>query len=312
MVVRVSLPLAFLLLAMAASASAQDVAAAAAAFQRAQQAQLRGEHARAAELYELADRAAPSAEALRSAMRMHVEAGNRAHAATLALEAERRYPDDEVTLALAAELIAAANAENGRLAVHCEPACTLVLGGRVTGTSARAEHDLFHPPGSLEIVARWPEGGSATETVTLIIGERVELALAPPAPAPEPVQEPEPEPAPPEVIAPPTPAPAAASGLHPAFFAVGAALTAVGAGLIIGFGVDTLDARDAYVAAPTRQGYEDGLDREWRTNGAIIGTSIVAAATFVIALVTDWDGESADVSVAIGADGAIVGAEARF
>src|SRR5687768_599387 len=51
------------------AAFAQDVAAAANAFARAQKAELAGDHAAAAELYELADSLAPAPEALRSALK---------------------------------------------------------------------------------------------------------------------------------------------------------------------------------------------------------------------------------------------------
>ncbi|MBK6528272.1 MAG: hypothetical protein IPF99_01385 [Deltaproteobacteria bacterium] len=62
-----------------------DVNAAAAAFQEGQRLQLAREHARAAEFFEIADHAAPSPAALRSAIRSHQAAGHAVRAATLSL-----------------------------------------------------------------------------------------------------------------------------------------------------------------------------------------------------------------------------------
>ena len=78
-----------------------DVAGAAGAFSRAQRAELAGDHARAAEFYELADSMAPTPEALRSALRTRLAAGQRAIAAARAESLRSRYPDDAESKALA-------------------------------------------------------------------------------------------------------------------------------------------------------------------------------------------------------------------
>src|SRR5688572_12759748 len=74
-------------LSVAPVALAQDVSGAASAYSRGQQADLTGDHATAAELYELANSLAPSPEALRSALRARRNAGQLAiaggHAETL-------------------------------------------------------------------------------------------------------------------------------------------------------------------------------------------------------------------------------------
>src|ERR1700748_2721708 len=57
------------------TARADDVSGAANAFSRAQKAELSGDFASAAELYELADGLAPAPEALRSALRSRKSAG---------------------------------------------------------------------------------------------------------------------------------------------------------------------------------------------------------------------------------------------
>jgi hypothetical protein len=72
---------------------------------------------------------------------------------------------------------------------------------------------------------------------------------------------------------------------------IGAGLTAVSAGVLVWSGVDTLTARDAYVANPTEAGYNDGVGRETRTNVLIGVTAALGVATAVsAALFTEWSG----------------------
>src|SRR5687767_5795002 len=73
---------------------AQDFAAAADAYSRAQEAELRGDYEQAAQLYALADRIAPTSEALRSAARAAERAGLAATACTHAEALLGRDPDD--------------------------------------------------------------------------------------------------------------------------------------------------------------------------------------------------------------------------
>ena len=75
-----------------AQQSSPDLQAAAEAFQQGQRAQVRGDFAQAAEMFDLANHSAPSAAALRSAIRMHQSAGHHAAAATRAAHALATYP----------------------------------------------------------------------------------------------------------------------------------------------------------------------------------------------------------------------------
>jgi hypothetical protein len=68
-------------------------------------------------------------------------------------------------------------------------------------------------------------------------------------------------------------------------------LTAVVSGAAVVSGVDTLDRRDAYRAAPTRRGYERGVDSQLRTNALLVGAGALMATTLGLAFLTDWDGE---------------------
>lgn len=268
------------------AACAQDVHAAAAAFAEGQQAQLRGDYARAAELFEVADQAAPSPEALRSAIRNRRAADQLARAATLSLEALDRYPDDEDTRRLAEETLAEAQARLGALRVTCTPECALALDGRAAGRGTTLR--LFVEPGPHRVRATWPERGEEARVIELEAGAESELALA--APEPE-ATEPEPDPERDREAEPtPQPPPPARRGIGPEFFGIGVAITVFGAALTTWSGVDTLSARDAYVENPTRAGYENGVALQWRTNGLLFGTLAFGAATAILALFTDFGG----------------------
>jgi hypothetical protein len=100
------------------------------------------------------------------------------------------------------------------------------------------------------------------------------------------------------VVAPPPPT----RPLSPVVIAIGAGATAVAAGFLIGSGLDTLSARDAYVAAPTEAGFNDGTGRELRTNALIGVTAALGVATAVGAVFfTQWSGRRAPTAVSFGA-----------
>ena len=271
----------------------EDVQSAAAAFGEGQRAQVRGDYGQAADMFELADRSAPSAAALRSAIRNRRAAGHLARAATLARDAQRRYPADADTAALAAEVLAEATPRLASIRVTCAPACSLAIDRRAAGPAASTTFELFVDPGARTLVASWSGREPVTRSIDAVAGAEQTLALEAPAIAePEPVTEPEPDARSgpiDEVIVRPAPPPSD-SGISPAFFGVSAGVTAVLGAVAIWSGVDTLDARDRYVADPTRAGYEDGVGRQWRTNGLLIGVGVLAITTVVLAIVTDWDG----------------------
>jgi hypothetical protein len=158
-----------------------DVGAAARAFQRGQHAQLHSDFTRAASLFELADEAAPSAAALRSAIRNWDAAGNPARAATLAQRAVERYPHDVATVRLAADLLTRRTRSLGSLRVHCAPACVLVVDGRSTTPAPLVDHDLYVAPGEHALAVEFEDGRSARQHLRFAAGERRELSLAAPA-----------------------------------------------------------------------------------------------------------------------------------
>jgi hypothetical protein len=277
-------------------APAEDVDGAARAFEEGQRAQLHRDYARAAELFELADRSAPNAAALRSAIRNFDAAGNPAHAATLAARALERYPNDAETRKLAERINARLAPTLGELVVKCASACALVLDGGATSDAPSAAHRVFVLPGDHAVIARFNDGRSASRSVTATAGATSELAVEPPpvVVAAAPTTTPSTNEAPASAVTDAQPelstvAPKRDRRLNPAVAIVGLAVTAGLAGALIWSGLDTLSARDRYKANPTQAGYNDGVDREHRTDGLIAGTAAVGVATIAIAIfATRW------------------------
>jgi hypothetical protein len=270
-----------------------DVAGAAAAFSRAQRAELAGDHARAAEFYELADSMAPTPEALRSALRTRLAAGQRAIAAARAESLRTRYPDDAESKALADKTLQDLGAQLGRFEVECRPrACAVIVDDEAAGSDAQERHVVYLEPGAHQIAAAFGSQRAEAKPVEAKAGEPGKLEFD----APPPVAEPSAGAA--------GGAEASAGGdvvrdvkqsggLSPAWFAVGAVVTTGIGAAAIWSGVDTLNQRDEYDKQRTQKGYEDGLDLERRTNVLFAATGVAAVCTVVIAAFTDWSGSDA-------------------
>jgi len=285
-------------LMLSSSVAAGDVGVAANAFAQAQTAQLAGEMSRAAQLYELADSAAPSPEALRAALRARRASGRLDLAATHAEALLERYPRDEQSAALARETLAESAPRLGRVVASCRPdPCQLLLGAAAVSTQARARHVLFVAPGRHAFKAAFDTGTTGDKVVQAGAGSSSELEFA--APKPEAKSQPARATRGP-AASPPLPT-AKQAGLAPAwFFAAGGVTLALGA-LTIWSGADTLEEHDAYERNPTLEGYNDGQALERRTNLLLVATSIGALATTSLGVFfTDWKGGSVERTAAGG------------
>jgi hypothetical protein len=303
---------AFVLCLSPAFARAQeDVQAASAAFAEAQRAQLRGDFPRAAELFEIADQAAASPVALRSAIRNREAAGQEARAATLALRAITRYPDDRETRSFAEQTLERLSSRLVRARVTCDVACALTVDGGTLGSSAAQQTEFFVTDGAHSLEARWSGRDPVTRPLSGAAGQTVVVDIQAPPPRPQAVTPPPSEANAAPVLAGsqaqpvPTDQPGAdaksgSHGLTPAVFWAGVGLTVVAGGLLTWSGLDTLSARDDYKDAPTRDGYEEGLDLQRRTNilaGVTAGLGVVTIGIGLFA--TDWGGSA---SASIGSD----------
>ena len=277
------------------TALADDVTGAANAFSRAQKAELSGDFASAAELFEIADGLAPAPEALRSALRARKSAGQLEAAAVHAEELVSRYPNDARSVELAKATLDEAAKKLMRFEVACRPTvCTLLVDGEAASADAKEAHVLFLAPGKHEVRAAFGRNRTDPQNAEGAAGERGSLAFdAPPEPPEQPLD-----------------AEGTAGtmgdtgsgdhgvsphrGVSP-WFVVGGAIATVGLGAAtVWSGLDVLSANDTYKTHQTTDGYNDGRSRELRTNVLIGATSVVGAATVVVALFTNWKGKNAE------------------
>lgn len=311
-----ALALTLVSLSLAGEALAQDdVGAAAQAFQEGQAAQLRGDYGPAGGFFELADRLAPSPAALRSAIRNHAAAGNRARAATLAADALSRYPADASVREVADDALAVAG-ELGRLQILCDAPCLATVGGTAIETEAQADRTVFVEPGTHVVEVSFDGEVAAEETAEVAAGAQVSVSLVRPpgvvAPPPEPELEAVPPVAPPSEPLDEAPAEAEGAAESSGLLPMWVPFAALGATVVVGAvalwsGLDTLSARDAYVEDPTEAGYEDGTGRQARTNaliGVTVGLGVATAALFVLASVGGDEEAPVTASVSAGPEGA--------
>lgn len=301
--------------ARAQGVSARDRQAAAEAYDRGTSAYLARDYAEAARWFETAHRLAPAAAALVQAVRAYEQVGNDLRVATLGLRLRALYADDRAAQRAAERALSRAS-RFYRVDVECE-GCTVQLDGSVMDYPS-----FFVDANTEHVIEAAFETGTQRETVQGGAGEQRTLRFEAPPP---PVQEPDPDPiveqTDPGTTEEPVTAtpPATGGGGVPLGVTITAMVVTAGlGGVLIWSGVDTLDGVPAYEMNPTVEGLADGRSREERTNWLIAGTSVAAATTLVLMILTDWGGGSAPAStevtpeVAIQADGVVAGLRGRF
>ncbi len=296
-----------------AQPDAAQVQRAAEAFDQGSRAFQAGRYELAASQFEAADAAVPSARAIRMAIRARSQAGHDARAATLAIYAKQRYPDDEATVSLADETLEPLAAKLHKLEVTCSSACLLAVGTRVVPGKPTTERVVFVQPGTVTVSASFvKDNKSAKQQITATAGGSDSLFLEP-ATAPPPPVDPPPVPtstAAATATACATGAPVTppeeeeSSGWSPAVFATFLVAT-VGMGAVtIWSGVDTINdpGKDAVREQCAGLGtecplYQDGRAKQTRTNVLIGVTAGVGALAVVIgAFLTDWGGGEGEAS----------------
>jgi hypothetical protein len=277
-----------------------NVAAAARAFSLGQQAELAGDFRAASEHYELADRMVPSPEALRSAAKMRLKAGDEAIAATHAEALARRYRDDR-SQELAAGMLKGLRARLARVSMTCTAPCGAIVDGGAVGIDESREHIFYLEPGQHTVAADFGTAGSQEQGVTAEPGKAISVALAAPERPPVLALE--------ERSAPRDAAPR--RGLPLAWFVTSAAITVGVGAAALWSGLDVLQQNDAYERDPTRGKLEDGQRAERRTDILFGVTAAAAVATGIIAFNTRWSSpkpaeRAASVGVAPVAGGVVL------
>lgn len=259
-----------------------QVQAAAAEYDAGRRAYMAGSYAEAAAHFENAWHDAPRPEALRNAIRSRARAGQASRAATLALVAARRYPNDEETTTLVKETLAESAPRLGKVIIRCTPACAATLDERAVSDGESEEVAFYADPGDHQVVVVWSGGRRTVAPVRAGAGETQKLALeAPPFP-PSPVT---------KAVPPPKPLP-------PIVFIAGVGLTLVaGVATTASYvsakndpGEDAV-RRDCVGLGESCPTYQRGLDGQLRTNILLGSTAVLGVATAIVGVFfTRWTG----------------------
>jgi hypothetical protein len=257
----------------------------------------------AASHFENAFFAAPNPAELRSAIRARRDAGELARAATLAAIGLRRFPGDAATAKVATDVIAQARPLVYEVQISSPAEYSVAIDEKIVAAERVKESRVFVNPGTHQLLVSWSDERNTRIAIEAKEGGTQSLELEPPAmpaPAPAPVPVPTPVVAP-QTAPPPARAllPSASKPFDPAVFVTGAALTAIGVGLIVWSGIDTLNdpgtatvkaaCVDGYFSGNCRSSYDTGSAAQERTNVFIAVTSVFAVATGVVGLFfTQW------------------------
>ena len=320
--------------------SGDDIRAAAEEFDLGRRSFKAKDYVEAAEHFEAADARAPSPTALELALRSRDRAGQLDRAAILAALAQARHPDEEFTKKLAPGILKRAGEELHTVSARCDSPCELMIDTKLAHGKPATERMVFVTPGKHSIRAGWSGGRTDSEEVEATAGGKSELSFtAPPEPEPDkaaPVAAPEPtvepETTPDEPVKDEGAEPK--GGLPPVVFFVGAGLTAVVGGVTIWSGIDTQNNPGQDVVREKCAGrgescpeYQEGRDKQLRTNVLIGVTATLGVATAVVGILTDWSGggseqarreprrrAAARIEPWIGVDGSVTlgGARGRF
>jgi len=167
--------------AVAGPPNADTLRRAAASFDEGTRAYRAEDYGAAASHFEAADLVAPSAKALRLAMRARDRAGHSARAATLAELALLRHPDDANTAAAASEVLDAHEGALHRVKIHCSQPCVVAVGARGVLGAARKTVTVWLDPGRVTVSASFDDAGSDSREVVTVAGGRDTLELEPQA-----------------------------------------------------------------------------------------------------------------------------------
>lgn len=273
--------------------SAERIKAAAEEFDRGRRAYLAKDFEQAAVHFENAYRDAPRAETLRLAIRARRDAKQLARAATLSAIAQQRYPEDASTGQLAKETLETAAPQLHEYAIDCSVECAVAADGRVVSQSDSTHHRIFLDAGTHDLGISFSQGRAAAKKIEATRGGKDTLSFeAPPLP---PVERPPPPKSDREKDRPPPP-PVHEKPLGPVVFFVGAGLTVAAGALTIWSGIDTqnspgVDAVRSECAGKDEScpAYQEGQDKELRTNVALGATIGLAVLTGVVGVFfTQW------------------------
>ncbi len=243
----------------------------------------------AASHFENAFHDAPNAQTIRNAIMCRSKANQLSRAATLAVLAFSKYPEDEQVAQIVKQTVAEAESKLFKVSVGCTPACGVASDGRVISLEDAKKVVFFLDPGPHAVVVSWEGDRTKPLDVTAKAGGSQDFTLeAPPMPV--------------KPVGPVGPAgggeqPAPSTKpFGPAVFFVGLGLTAVAGGVLVWSGIDTINNPGADVVKQKCVGlgetcpeYQDGRAKQLRTNVMIGVTSGLGALTLITGIfLTQW------------------------
>jgi hypothetical protein len=247
---------------------------------------------------------APSAEALRNAIRSRRKAGQLARAATLAELASLKYPKDAPTGVIVRETLSESQSKLDRVTLACSPECSVAADGRAISLADAAQTIFFLEPGSHDLVVSWSSDRTKIQKIVARAGGHDELTLEAPSSA---SSTPPPSIASVSPLAPPVlvpqenqvdalAEPSRTKPLGPAVFIALAAITAGGVGFTVWSGIDAENNPGTSAVKTECAGmgvncpaYQKGLSAQLRTNVALGATGGVALATALVGIFfTQW------------------------
>ena len=279
---RKTLPFALILalssaVARADGESPDDMKAAAKLFGEGQKAYREGDYRHAAEAFEGAYKRAPRLPPLYNAARAGQKGGELVRAANLYASYLRKAPPSAPDRNNATSALRDIEARVAKLEVHANELTDLKVDGAAfdVGDQSASSFVVYVTPGTHVIEGKHGDK-TAEERPVATQGGSMSVVLVPPKDAPPPV-------APVVVTEKPR------SGWSPIVVAVGGGLTAVAAGFLVWSGVDTLNQRSTFDAAPTQANLDTGKSDQVRTNVLLGVTLGLAVVTGVVAIfLVDW------------------------
>lgn len=256
-----------------------------------------GKFTEAAERFEAADAAAPSAAALHLAMLARKEAGQRHRAATLAALAMQRHSNEAALTKDARKLLREVSGNLGKLRVVCDSPCELLLGRRLVHGAAAESRIIYVEPGEVELSASWSDDRSESESFSVEAGRGKEISFYAPALPDEEVPTDEVAfSAEEETEEEPQQQAEKRKGLPPGVFWTGFTLTATGAAAtaILGVNATQSPGKQAVLdnCAPGDRDCDEfvkGRRNQTIANVALGGTAAVGVLTMITGIwLTDW------------------------
>ncbi len=261
-------------------ADAATVRAASKKFQDGERAYRAGDFTLAGDLFEGAYALSPHADALWNAARAWHHAGEKARAANLYSRFLHEAPPNAPDRNSATSALVQLSRQLGKIELQRSTFDAVKVDDH--GIDADV---LYVVPGRHEVVLQQGEERD-TQSVVATAGGVISVAFhkTPVAAAP--------------AVSAPVETP---RGWSPTIVWIGAGLTVAAAGFSIWSGIDTLNARADFQAAPSKDGFDSGKHKQLRTNIGWVVTGSLAALTAMTAFVlVDWKSPSARASLSAG------------